>query len=103
MRGRDPVRHRYTARELEGALASAGYEVLRLTYWNALLFPLVLAWRRLLRRRRPGEAQRSYLVPLPRVVNGLLKFVLRLERSVFSGVDLPFGSSVFAVARKGTG
>lgn len=94
------TRHRYTARELKAKLVSAGYEVLRLTYWNTLLFPLVLAWRRM--PRRPG-ALRSDLVPLPGAVNGLLKFVLRLERSVFSGFDLPFGSSVFAVARKVAG
>jgi len=93
------TRQRYTARELGEKLASAGYEVLRLTYWNALLFPLVFAWRRMQWRHR-GEAPRSDLIPLPGAANGLLKLVLRLERSVFSGVNLPFGSSVFAVARK---
>ena len=97
------TRHRYTARELRGKLASAGYEVLRVTYWNALLLPLVLAWRRAPRRALAGRAPRSDLVPLPAAVNGLLKLVLRLERSVFSAVDLPFGSSVFAVARKPAG
>jgi SAM-dependent methyltransferase len=97
------TRQRYTAHELKGKLASAGYVVLRVTYWNTLLFPLVLAWRRALRRVLPDGTPRSDLVPLPGAVNGVLKLVLRLERAAFAGIDLPFGSSVFAVARKAAG
>jgi SAM-dependent methyltransferase len=104
LRGRHDVlvhtRHRYAARELEGKLAEAGFEVLRTTYWNMLLFPLVLAWRRATRHGRPDAAGRSDLFPLPGFTNGLFKLLICLERTAFSAVDLPFGTSVFSVARK---
>jgi hypothetical protein len=43
------------------------------------------------------------VIPLSGAVNEFLKSVLFLKRSMFSSVDLPFGSSLFAVACKGAG
>jgi hypothetical protein len=80
-------------------LRGAGFAVLRVTYWNAILLPLLLARRRLW-RRAAGLPPRSDLTVLPEKLNALLSATLDLERFLLSRVDLPFGSSVFAVARK---
>jgi len=93
------TRSRYTARDLGQKLRGAGFEVLRLTYWNAILFPLLLLRRRL-RRPTAGAAPRSDLAPLPGALNALFSGTLALERKLLALVNLPFGSSVFAVARK---
>ena len=93
------TRHRYTAPELAQMLHAAGFSVLRLTYWNALLFPLLLA-RRQLRRPPAGAAPRSDLTPLPAFINACFGALLGVERFLLAHVNLPFGSSVFAVARK---
>jgi hypothetical protein len=85
---------RYTAPALREKLEAAGFEVLRLTYWNALLLPLLYAWRRL------SPRQGSDLARLPPTLNGLLKCTLRIERFLFAAVDLPVGSSLFALARR---
>jgi hypothetical protein len=93
------IRHRFTTRELQGILGSAGMEPLRITYVNSLLFgPIVL-------RRRVGEvlnptAVESDVKPVPAPLNAALLGVLRLESQLLRVMDLPFGVSVFAVARK---
>jgi SAM-dependent methyltransferase len=92
---------RYDARTLSDKLTRAGLRVERVGHINALLFPIVAALR-LLRRAR-GEANKpvhSDLAPLPHALNTILAALFGLEARVAAWIDLPFGVSVFAVARK---
>jgi len=92
-------RRRYTADLLGAVLTGAGLEPLRITYFNTLLFPLVAAARlagRLLPERPTAAALR---VP-PRPVNALLQGVFSSEGRLLDHVDLPFGVSLLAVARR---
>jgi hypothetical protein len=95
---------RYTAREVRALVEGLGLQVEILSYRLCLLFPLVvLARLPRLRRVRPGDpGARSDLHAEPGpLVNRLLFALLRLEnRGIVRGLRLPFGSSVFAVARK---
>jgi SAM-dependent methyltransferase len=86
------TRHRYTARELRSLLGAAGFSIECVSYWNAALFPAMLAWRLI---SRGGE--RSDLRETPSLVNTLLGALLRVEAAIARGPGLPFGSSVFAV------
>jgi SAM-dependent methyltransferase len=90
-------RHRYTAPEVRRLLESGGFEVLRLTYANTLLFPL-LALRRLFDRMtgRHGSDVGFLPAPLERAFLSLLRAEARLVRSV----SLPVGASVMALARR---
>jgi len=95
---------RFTAREVRALLSGLGLRVELLTYRLCFLFPLVVA-SRLPRLTRPGAAAapaRSELHEEPDArVNRALLAVLRLENAaILAGARLPFGSSVFAVARK---
>lgn len=92
---------RYTRAEVAALLRGAGLTVERMTYWNAALLPLV-ALARLASRRRARSAQEArsdITLPAP-PVNRLLLAVARAEGRLLRRWDLPFGSSVLAVARK---
>jgi SAM-dependent methyltransferase len=90
---------RYRRDALRRLLGEAGFETVRLTYWNTLLFP-GLALVRLLRARRGGRTpEQSDVRPLPAPLNELLAAVLGTERAWLAKGDLPFGLSLLAVAR----
>ena len=95
--------HRYTRGELQTKLAAAGFDVLRITYTNAVLFPLMLAVRTLQRLRgvpEPGHGSGDFYVP-PAPINALLAGALTLEsRAIHAGINMPAGSSLLCLARK---
>jgi SAM-dependent methyltransferase len=96
------VARRYTRGEIARKLAQAGFEVRRVTYWNMLLFPVVIAVR-LLRREGPEDLKnpaRSDIVVPPEPLNTLLALVMRLEHLLIRRLDLPVGSSVAVAAIK---
>lgn len=90
-------RHRYTRAEVRALLVACGLEVVRASYCNTLLFPLLLARRtldRLLGRR--GSDVGFLPAPLERVFTGLL----RVEALLIAHLSLPVGASVVALARR---
>lgn len=94
------VQHRYTARELGSKLKSAGFIVKRITYWNALLLPFIFIWRKINTVKKNPAAPQSDFRNLPTWINEVLKFVLRIEERLLSFLNLPFGTSVLAIAQK---
>ena len=93
---------RSTRRRLRRLLSEAGFRVTRLTYTNALLFPLMLAVRtgqRMIGLATPEEAGTDVVIP-PAPLNGLLTWLLRVEARALRVVDMPIGSSLLCVARK---
>jgi SAM-dependent methyltransferase len=91
------TKHRFTRAELVAMLGQADLDVVFATYWNALLFPLVVIRRKLL-ARRSGESDVTLNPPF---VEAALGAVLRLEaRLTERGIGLPFGSSVLVAARR---
>jgi SAM-dependent methyltransferase len=93
------IRHRYSRPELLALLRRNGFEPLRVTYLNTLLLPAIVAMRRLQETIRPGYAA-SDVEPAPAPINAVLLGVLRVEKMLLRLIDLPFGVSIFAVARK---
>lgn len=96
------VARRYTKPEITRKLEEAGFVVRRVTYWNMLLFPVVLALR-VFRREDEDDlvkpARSDILVP-PEPFNALLTAVYAIERRLIRRFNLPFGSSVAVVAVK---
>jgi SAM-dependent methyltransferase len=93
---------RYSRRTLGDLLTSSGFRVVRMTYTNAILFPIVAASRFLQRTRglrREEEAGGDMAIP-PGPVNAALTGALWLESLWLRAFDLPFGSSLLAVVRK---
>ena len=83
-------------------LQAAGFRIRRLSHWNLILFPIVLTVR-LARRKGANledtEARSDIQVPAP-PINHALAAIIRLEAFLLRYVDLPVGSSVFAIAQK---
>jgi SAM-dependent methyltransferase len=100
-------RRRYDRASLSERLGAAGYEVVRCTPFMLSLYPLVWAGRRAaaaMSRLRP-RGEQALAVDELRVrpgLNELILGVLRQEiRQVAAGRDLPLGTSLLAVARRG--
>jgi SAM-dependent methyltransferase len=95
---------RYTRKSLRLKLESAGFRVDRLTYTNAALFPVTAGVRALQRLRgvQPGGGTRGDFHVPPGPVNALFSGALAVEsKLIAAGVNMPVGSSVLCLARKG--
>jgi len=89
---------RFTRGEVASLLERCGFDLLDATYWNTILFPAIAPvrlWRKLAPRPASDldEERPSRLSPL-------FGACLALERAILRFARLPFGLSVFAVARK---
>lgn len=86
---------RYTRRRLSGLLGAAGFRAIFTTYWNTILFPLMVL-RRLLFSGSGGDVR---LLPGP--VEAIFRTAVSIEsRLIARGLALPFGGSVLAVGVK---
>lgn len=93
---------RSTRRRLRRLLSAAGFEVVRLTYTNFSLFPLMLAVRtaqRVMGLATPEEAGTDLVIPIA-PFNRALSALLWCEARALRLVDMPIGSSLLCVARK---
>ncbi|MBF0142462.1 MAG: class I SAM-dependent methyltransferase [Magnetococcales bacterium] len=93
------ARQRYGRTELREKLEGAGFRVERLGFFNCILFPLA-ATVRLWQRFFPGEVDQSSVTDVREGLNRLFFMLLRWEVSLIGRIDLPFGLSLCAVARK---
>ncbi len=89
---------RYSLGGLRGRIEAAGFELVRATYFNTLLFPAILAVRLLGRLRSKGTASDVGEVAWP--LNAGLKAVFSLEAPVLRRGSLPVGVSALCLARK---
>jgi ubiquinone/menaquinone biosynthesis C-methylase UbiE len=94
------VNRRYTQRKLRILLAGSSFQVERWSYWNATFTPLIAFLRWLSRVRPRTDRPRSDFRSLPPLLNSILKSVVALELTASRHISLPFGTSLFAVARK---
>lgn len=92
------TRHRYTKGELVQKVKEAGFEIKRATYTNMILLPPAVL-KRVLEKFLP-RGENSDLVLPSSPVNEVLKKILYLEAFLVSKLDLPFGLSLFVLAKK---
>jgi SAM-dependent methyltransferase len=87
---------RFDARQTHTLLAGHGFRVLRSSYWNTLLFPLML-----LHRLTESDEAESDVRDYPRWLDGLFAAALAVERAMIAtGISLPFGGSLIIVAAR---
>jgi SAM-dependent methyltransferase len=95
-------KRRYRAEELKRRLEEAGFSLMKLSYFNTLLFPFIAAIR-LGRKVVPGNASElksDFTLTKAGFLNRVLASIFSFERHLVSRFDLPFGVSIVAVARK---
>lgn len=95
-------RHRYRRKELKRMMIEAGFRVERLTYRNSFLFPFFVVVRLMNALLwKDVSVAKSDIRPLPPIINKSLSLLLSLEkRMILTGVNIPFGLSLFCLARK---
>ncbi len=96
--------HRFTRGSLTRLLESVGLSVVRMTHFSTALFPLIVAvklWRKGRAANGNGAQTPSDLRPLSPWLNRALLGIAMTERRVLRRVNLPFGSSLLGIARKG--
>jgi SAM-dependent methyltransferase len=87
---------RFTRRQARSLLTRHGFGVQRSSYWNTLLFPLMVL-HRLTERDEAESDVRDY----PRWLDALFSAALAAERAVITGgFNLPFGGSLIIVATR---
>ena len=91
------TRHRFALREVREMLESAGFRVERLTRWNALTFPMIVAKRKLF--ARAGDT--SDVKPQPVLVEWVVRGLMALEHAWMRvGGGWGWGTSILAVGVK---
>jgi len=94
---------RLSRRQLRAALEAAGFQISRLTYTNFSLLPLMIPVRlsqRLMGLSTPEETGADISTPAA-PVNAMLSALLAAEAFALKFVNMPLGSSLLALARKG--
>jgi SAM-dependent methyltransferase len=87
---------RYTRGEVIRKLREAGFRPLFASYWNVILFPLMVATRKLLPAGTGSDVK-----PQPGIVDTIGRAATAIERGLMrAGIRFPFGGSVIAVAAK---
>lgn len=85
---------RVTTGEMGGMLRQAGFTAVRARYWNSLLFPLMVAQRKLFTR----QEHHSDVVDFPPWLDATFHAVTQIERSL--PFPMPAGGSVMAIAER---
>ena len=98
--GHDEIHHhkrRYSRETLGDCLVDAGLEPVEMRYFNTFLFPIAVAQRLVLHsRKRTASVDR---LPAP-AFNSLLANVFASERAFLGKFAMPFGLSLYAVAKR---
>jgi ubiquinone/menaquinone biosynthesis C-methylase UbiE len=94
-------RERYRRKTLKKKIESAGFEVLRMSYFNFFLFPTVFLMRMSERIRRPKtDVLQSDLKAVNPPLNAVLLGILKVEAFLIKKISFPWGSSLCCLARK---
>ncbi|HME87522.1 MAG TPA: class I SAM-dependent methyltransferase [Candidatus Nanoarchaeia archaeon] len=89
---------RYTKGMLRKALARNNFSIERMTYWNSIMLLPIFIIKKLQNIRK---SKASNMETMPTWSNGIYKLLLKIENTVVrTGINLPFGVSVFAIAKK---
>lgn len=91
---------RYSRSQVRKLLTDNGLVIERISYHIFFLFPLV-ALSRFMSKFKKGEAD-AKLPHLPKFVESMFKIIQRGEAAIITRSNLPWGSSVVALAKKPT-
>jgi SAM-dependent methyltransferase len=92
-------RRRYGRQQLRAVVAGTGLQIERLTFFNTLLFPPILA-ARLVMRLRPPRILRSENELGGPVANRIAELIFSVEAPFLARANLPIGVSLACVARR---
>ena len=87
---------RFTRTEVRSLLSGAGFLAVRATYWNTILFPIMVLHRKLMAKGASSDVEEA-----PGAMNAVFKAVMGLENWLLQrGMMLPFGGSLLVTGLK---
>jgi SAM-dependent methyltransferase len=91
-------KRRYSKKALRKAVQDAGFTLKKLSYFNTILFPLILAFRvsHIFRK----EVKSDFYLPIPSFINWILLLIFSMEKYLLRKISLPFGLSLICIAKK---
>jgi 2-polyprenyl-3-methyl-5-hydroxy-6-metoxy-1,4-benzoquinol methylase len=89
---------RYTKHSLSSEILAAGLKIEKITYWGLSLVPLLLLRKIALLFARPEVVIRRGFVPPGIISDKLLRIAMSTELAIAK--DLPYGTSLLAIARE---
>ena len=100
---------RYSPEELKMKLESAGFHILRMSYFMSLLYPFMCIlslhskmMKKDTNRQKNCEISQHYFWKIPSLsINNILYHIFRIEIRLIRWTDLPFGTSILCIAQKG--
>lgn len=92
------TRHRYSLQEVSNKTEKSGFTILKITYRNSLLLPII-SFLSLIKIRKYTK-KTSDVRPVNKRINSIFYRLARLENIFINKFNLPFGTSVFCVAKK---
>ena len=94
------ARERYSKCILSKKIKNAGFEIIKISYFNFFLYPLVFFVRKMDNILNKNKSPKSNVGKTNFIFNYLLKKVLYFEAFLLQYVNFPYGVSIFCVARK---
>lgn len=94
-------KRRYSKAGLRRSIDRSGLKLLRLSYFNTLLFPLAVLARIRDRLKSTGKASGTGIPPGP--LNTVFSSLFAFERVILGSIDLPFGVSLLAIMKRKRG
>ena len=89
---------RYSRNALNKTISYSSLNILKIFYFNTLLFPLVIL-SRLADMLKNSDESVGYSTP-NNIVNQLLYRIFSIERILVNKINFPFGTSIVAICRK---
>jgi 2-polyprenyl-3-methyl-5-hydroxy-6-metoxy-1,4-benzoquinol methylase len=93
-------KRRYTKNMLRSLIANAGFEIVKISYFNSLLLPLIFAVVKFKNIFVPASRRMTNLNKVPAPLNALFYSIFRSEGTLLKYFNLPAGVSLVCVARK---
>jgi SAM-dependent methyltransferase len=95
------TRERYNKRQIRVLLENAGFTILKISYANFFLFPVIFLMRTIRRLFDNSKSKPiSDLKPVSPLVNLCLINVIKIESYLIQRVGFPIGSSIICLAKK---
>ncbi len=90
---------RYSKAQFAKLLGDAGFDIVKLSYFNTFLFPLA-ALKRMTQRSLKPEDIHAVVDPVPGIVNSLFDGIFKAETPFLKSMSFPFGVSLVAICRR---
>ena len=91
---------RYTKKKLVETLNESGFKIIKVSYFNFLLFPLQVMIVFINKIISPSSQTKTNLKEMPNWINSLLENVMYFESSILRKYQFPFGGSILCVCQK---